>query len=75
MNGPIVVLLAVLAVIPIGLLILRLDAWLTERAYQREIRGDESARYAAARAAVRRQQTTNPGHIRLGHHNTGTHDD
>lgn len=67
MNGPIVVLLAVLAVIPLGLLILRLDAWLTERTYQREQRGDESRRYQRAREAVRRQQALDPSRTRIGY--------
>jgi hypothetical protein len=55
MTGPVVLLLLVLTVVPVVLLLLRLDAWLTERAYQRRQRGDESARYAAARAAIARR--------------------
>lgn len=65
MNGPTVILLLVLAVVPIGLLILRLDAWLTERDYQRRQRGDESARYQRAREAVARAQKTSK--TRIGH--------
>lgn len=56
MNGPVVVLLIVLAVIPIVVIWLRVDAWLTERDYQRKQRGDESARFQRAREAVARQQ-------------------
>ena len=62
MNGPIVVLLLVLAVVPAFLLILRLDAWMTERQYQREQRGDESARYARARDSIARAQATHPAY-------------
>lgn len=65
MNGPTVILLLVLGVVPICILLLRLDAWMTERDYQRRQRGDESARFAAARDAVRRQ--TAGSRTRIGH--------
>lgn len=65
MSGPVVILLVVLAVVPVFLLILRLDAWLTEREYQRRIRGDEVEQYRRARAAVARH--VNSSNVRLGH--------
>lgn len=68
MSGPVVLLLLVLVTVPLMLLILRLDAWLTERRYQREQRGDESERYARARAALHRRNQSNPGRTRIGHH-------
>ena len=71
MTGPYVVLALVLVTIPIILLLLRLDAWMTEREFDRRLRGNEVARFARARDAIRKQQESNPGHIRLGHKNTG----
>jgi hypothetical protein len=71
MTGPYVVLALVLVTIPIILLLLRLDAWMTEREFDRRLRGNEVDRFAKARAAIRHQQESNPGHIRLGHKNTG----
>ena len=68
MTGPIVLLLAVWAAFTLTVIFLKVDAWLTERDYQRRIRGDESERYARARRAIHDQQTTNPGRVRLGHH-------
>lgn len=68
MNGPVVILLLVLAVVPAFLLVLRLDAWLTERAYRRR-NVDESERYQRARAAVARRQASSI--TRIGH-NTQT---
>lgn len=62
MTGPVVVLLLVLAVIPLFLLVLWVDARLTEREYQRRIRGDESDRYQRAREAVARAQLTHPAY-------------
>lgn len=72
MNGPVVLLLAAGITVPVFLLLLRLDAWMTERAYQRRIGGDESARYADARAAVARAQAAN--HVRIGSRKDHTHD-
>ena len=65
MNGPIVILLLCFGGFLACMVFLKVDAWLTEREYQRRIRGDESRRYAAARAAVAR---ANAGtRTRLGH--------
>lgn len=58
MNGPVVLLLLVLIVVPVFLLLLRLDAWLTERDFNRRIGGNEVDRYEAARQAIARQMST-----------------
>lgn len=64
MNGPVVILLLCFGGFVGCMLFLKVDAWLTEREYQRRIRGDESRRYADARRAVARQQAVD--RVRIG---------
>jgi hypothetical protein len=61
-TGPVVVLIVVLIAVPVFLLLLKFDAWMTEREYQRRIGGDEVRRYAEAREAIAKAQTTHPAY-------------
>lgn len=72
MNGAVTVLVALLISIPIALSILWFDVWMSRRDYQRRIRGDETERYARARARIQAQQTNHPS--RLGHRKGPNHE-
>jgi hypothetical protein len=64
-TGPIVVLVALVIATAGFFSILWIDVRLSRREYQRRIRGDETERYAHARARIQAQQTNHP--TRLGH--------
>lgn len=65
MNGPAVVLIACALVVPLTWAILAFDVWLSRRDYQRRMRGDETERFARARARIQAQQEAS--NTRLGH--------
>lgn len=72
MNGPAVIILLGIVVIPLIALIALIDLY-PRQPRPRRVRGfDEAHRYQLARDAVRRQLENDPGRIRLGHHDHGS---
>lgn len=62
MSGPVVLLICLVEAAVLFLGFLWVDTLLTRHEYQRRIRGDEVQRYADARAAIARAQTTHPAY-------------
>ena len=65
MNGPTVVILLVLAVIPLFILVVRVDRWLDDRDTQALIAQERRRQEARERLAAMYRE--NPDRIRLGH--------
>lgn len=66
MNGPTVVILLVLAVIPLFILVVWFDRWLDDRETNALIESERRRQEARERLAAMYRE--NSGAIRLGHH-------
>lgn len=69
MNGPTVVILLVLAVIPLFILVVKVDRWLDDRDTNALLEAERRRQEARERLAAMYRE--NPGSIRLGHHERG----
>jgi hypothetical protein len=69
MNGPTVIILLVLAVVPLFLAVVWLDRWLDDRETNALITQERRRQEARERLAAMYRE--NPAHIRLGHRDGG----